>query len=396
MKYLAEKALGWQKIVPQTYPCTHIKPDGSARPLFYDGIDGTRVFAWVGLPDGASASRPVPGMVLIHGGGGTAFSRWVRYWNARGYAAIAMDTCGAMPEADGARGMAHPRHAWGGAPGWGAFGDQMELPPEKQWFTHAVSAVIFGHDLLRAMPEVDAERIGVTGVSWGGVLTILAAGVDPRFRAACPVYACGFLYEENPWIEKETRHATASAIDWWRRHASASAVAWWQNEWDPANFVPAIGCPILWYASTNDETIFYPKSWQRTTELANQSERSLVVRLHHAHGRFSEEQHEIDAFFDEYLADGRERVKLTDTRLEDGRLTVRWRGERPRAALLAFTLEKNYGWFFKEWLELPAEVGDGVLSAELPDGWQAAFLTAVTPDFLRITSGMVFSPDSAD
>ena len=32
--------------------------------------------------------------VLVHGGGGTAFDAWVRLWNDRGYAAIAMDLAG--------------------------------------------------------------------------------------------------------------------------------------------------------------------------------------------------------------------------------------------------------------------------------------------------------------
>ena len=44
----------------------------------------TRVFAWWGLPRGASAQRKVPAMVLVHGGGGTAFARWVKAWNDRG------------------------------------------------------------------------------------------------------------------------------------------------------------------------------------------------------------------------------------------------------------------------------------------------------------------------
>ena len=29
-------------------------------------------------------------MVLVHGGGGTAFKEWVEKWNARGYAAISI------------------------------------------------------------------------------------------------------------------------------------------------------------------------------------------------------------------------------------------------------------------------------------------------------------------
>ena len=51
----------------------------------------TRVFAYLGVPKG---EQPVPGMVLVHGGGGTAFKEWVQLWNRRGYAAIAMDLAG--------------------------------------------------------------------------------------------------------------------------------------------------------------------------------------------------------------------------------------------------------------------------------------------------------------
>lgn len=40
---------------------------------FIDSVQGTKVFAFVGLPEGASAENPVPGIVLVHGGGGTAF-----------------------------------------------------------------------------------------------------------------------------------------------------------------------------------------------------------------------------------------------------------------------------------------------------------------------------------
>jgi cephalosporin-C deacetylase-like acetyl esterase len=37
-----------------------------------------------------SAKGKVPGMVLVHGGGGTAFKEWVQKWNAQGFAAISI------------------------------------------------------------------------------------------------------------------------------------------------------------------------------------------------------------------------------------------------------------------------------------------------------------------
>ena len=75
------------------------------RALTYEGlsIDGcaTRVFAYIGVPKTASPAAPVPAVVLVHGGGGHAFSEWIKIWNDRGYAAIAMDTTGFVPSSQG-------------------------------------------------------------------------------------------------------------------------------------------------------------------------------------------------------------------------------------------------------------------------------------------------------
>jgi len=130
--------------------------------------------------------------VLVHGGGGSAFIRWVKLWNSRGYAAISMDTCGAVSgNAYGQEQTGHVRHAQGGPAGWGAF-DKVDDPVQDQWTYHAVADVLLGHSLLRSFPEVDASRIGITGISWGGYLTCIAASLDDRFAFAVPVYSSWF------------------------------------------------------------------------------------------------------------------------------------------------------------------------------------------------------------
>jgi cephalosporin-C deacetylase-like acetyl esterase len=149
---------------PQTWPAEGFSGQGVKAVFFqgpaYQGRE-TRVFAWIGLPD-VPAGTTVPGVVLIHGGGGTAFDSWVRRWTSRGFAAIAMDTCGCVPKGT----YGHwERHDSGGPPGWGGW-DQIDQPREDQWTYHAVADAILAHSLLLSLPEVDPSRTGLTGISW--------------------------------------------------------------------------------------------------------------------------------------------------------------------------------------------------------------------------------------
>ncbi|HQN00937.1 MAG TPA: acetylxylan esterase, partial [Candidatus Hydrogenedentes bacterium] len=160
---------------PEIFPAEEFSEPG-IRALFYEGLPfqekPTRVFAWYGTPTGAAGEK-FPGMVLVHGGGGTAFAEWVRLWVKRGYCAIAMDTCGCVPRGEYGN---WERHDAGGPAGWGGF-DQLDAPIKDQWTYHAIADVLLAHSLLRSFPEVDAEHTGITGISWGGYLTCLTAGL---------------------------------------------------------------------------------------------------------------------------------------------------------------------------------------------------------------------------
>ncbi len=58
----------------------------------------------------------------------------------------------------------------------------LSLGPEVGFatFQQAVLDVIRAGDALRALPEVDPERVGLVGVSLGAFVTAVARGVDPR------------------------------------------------------------------------------------------------------------------------------------------------------------------------------------------------------------------------
>ena len=74
-------------------PGTHEAParfyEPGLKAIFYDSVSyrgkPTRCFAWIGLPEGASKDNPIPGIVLIHGGGGTALGGTRRRRTCRPY-----------------------------------------------------------------------------------------------------------------------------------------------------------------------------------------------------------------------------------------------------------------------------------------------------------------------
>ena len=86
---------------------------------------------------------------------------------------------------------------------------------------------------------MDAKKIGVTGISWGGVLSSLVAGVDARFKFAAPVYGCGFLYDSGGFFGKSLREANAAEFAERRK-------------WDPANYFSATKMPMLWVNGDSD------------------------------------------------------------------------------------------------------------------------------------------------
>ena len=199
----------------QPLPEYDMKPDSiyhGIKAFFYDGADykgkKTKVFAHIGFPEMKQGER-VPAVVLVHGGGGHAFPEWIRLWNERGFAAIAMDTTGFVPRED-KKGLLvtetatmpkdYVHELYGALSGQGYTcgpdNSRMldcDLPHDEQWMYHAIADTILAHNILRRDERIDREKIGIAGISWGGVITSLAIGYDNRYAFAVPIYGTGHL-----------------------------------------------------------------------------------------------------------------------------------------------------------------------------------------------------------
>lgn len=335
-------------------------PSGVLRQVFYEGepLDGkpTRVFAYVAVPDWGAA--PFPGMVLVHGGGGKAFPEWAALWARRGYAAIAMDLGGCGPD-----GQRLPD----GMPGQG---DEIKFRPfaegeaASMWTYHAVAAVIRGHSLLRACKEVDPQRTGVTGISWGGYLTCIAAGIDDRFKAAVPVYGCGFLHENSCWLG-------------WFEKLGPEQARRWVERFDPSRYLSGVACPILFANGTND--FAYPlDSYRASYRLVKTPVAIRIeVRMPHGHPQGWAPQ-EIGIFADSNLRGGDPLAALGPLVETGGRASAKFVARVPVVRGQLHYTAGTGKWQDRAWESRDAQLDGDSVAAELPAARPLVYYLSVT------------------
>ena len=349
--------------------------NGLVQELFYEGepLHGkpTRVFAYLGRPTN-SASVKLPAMVLVHGGGGKAFKAWAEHWAQRGYVALAMDLSGNGPNG---------RLPDGGPDQSDAikFRNFSEAEAREMWTYHAVAAVLRGHSLLRSLPDVDAERVGVTGISWGGYLTCIVAGIDPRFKVAVPVYGCGFLGENSYWTDKSLAAMTPEAR------------ALWLRLFDPSQYLGHVRRPILFVNGTTD--FAYPlDSYQKSYRLVPAQWRHISVAVDRQHGHIWTFP-EVDAFVGNVLRGEPPLVRVGAPILTSTRVTAKLDGVAPfKEVSLCYTTNSG-PWQKRTWQITPARVEGAQISAPLPSTRPlVAFFAFTDQRGARISSEHVEQP----
>lgn len=198
-----------------------------------------RVFAHFGRP--RKPAGKVPGVLHIHGGGQTAGLDWPRFWAARGYACLSFDFCGNSNLPELGPGYKRERYTlWGKVPAdmmkVGAGLSMKPTPRHNPWY-HWTLAARRGLTFLETRPDVDADRLGVFGISVGGTLTWSIAALDVRVKAAAPIYGCGWEFYPYPPDEKAP---VGDDLKVWRAIIAPEAHA------------SQVKCPVLLLSATND------------------------------------------------------------------------------------------------------------------------------------------------
>lgn len=133
----------------------------TAKVVRYKSFDGTVIPAIYYLPHQASADNKVPAMVWVHGGPGgqsrQGFNPLIQYMVNHGYAVLAVNNRGSS--------------------GYGKTFYQMD---DKNHGEKDLQDCVEGKNWLATQQEIDGDKIGIIGGSYGGYMTMAALTYTPE------------------------------------------------------------------------------------------------------------------------------------------------------------------------------------------------------------------------
>ena len=356
----------------------HLGPS-NLHSLFFDALPykgkSTTAFAWIGMPEKKVGQDKVPGIVLVHGGGGTAFKEWVERWNNHGFAAISIAVEGQTDEKgssaeEGCIPTGWRQHANSGPYRSGIYGDS-DKPLKEQWMYHAVADTILAHSLLRSHPRVDPENIGVMGISWGGVIVSTAVGIDTRFAFGIPTYGCGSLADAANQYGKALGNNTM-----------------YRETWDPIHYLSRATMPLLWQSWPGDK--HFPLDSQALSYKRSPGPRVVSLRPGMGHGHGPPWTHaDSYAFAKSIVKTGNPWCAQKEVAVTNGTATASFSSSKPFANAVLVSTSDSGITGLRNWTEAPASLvnnnGVWTATAPLPLATTAWFLNLKTGDLIAST-----------
>jgi len=340
----------------------------------YQG-QATWVFAYLAIPKD-SGDQPLPAMVLVHGGGGSAYQNWVAQWAQRGYVAIAMDLSGNGPN--------HQRLTNGGPPQNDAttFTEISVNSIKDMWPYHAVAAVIRSISVLAALPEVDPSRIGIMGISWGGYLSAIVVGLDQRLTAAIIVYGTGYYSEDSYWKNIIL-------------NLSQEQQSLWVSNFDPKQYLTQSSLPIFWATGTNDFA-FPLNSWQKSYQLGHGTNLLRIIPNWPHNNETPWNTFEFQVFADQHLVNGPSLPQISGPNVRDDMVVLSYKSTFPiNKAELHFTIDTTR-FSGRTWqsIQFSLRPNQAIVIIPLPPRATALFVNLITSEGLIISSDLLISPSN--
>ena len=226
--------------------------------LYFTGMGGARIHAKFLRPE--KAKGPHPAVLIFHG-----YTVDSGDWSdklgfvSQGFSVAALDV-------RGQGGPSEDRSIVSGNTVHGhiirGLDDALRGHPEKLLFRQIFLDTAQLAKIVMEMPDVDPARVGATGWSQGGGLTVACAALEPRIKRAAPVYP--FLSDYlRVWDMDEAKDAYLEIKDYFRhsnpRHEDETKVFETLGYIDIQHLAPRIRAEVLWSIGLMD-TVCPPSS----------------------------------------------------------------------------------------------------------------------------------------
>lgn len=226
--------------------------------LYFTGIGNARIHAKLLKPRNSQQRHPA--ILMFHGYTGSS-GDWLDKlgYAAQGFTVAAMDC----------RGQGGTSEDTGGVTGNTLHGhiirgldDALKGSPEKLLFRQVFLDTAQLARIVMDMPDIDAGRVGVTGGSQGGALTIACAALEPRIKRAAPIYP--FLSDyKRVWEMDQAKDAYKELQEYFRHfdpvHANEEAIFEKLGYIDIQHLASRIHAEVFWGIGLMD-TVCPPSS----------------------------------------------------------------------------------------------------------------------------------------
>jgi len=235
-----------------------------------------------------------------------------------------------------------------------------DKPLKDQWMYHAVADTILANSLLRSLPEVDANKVGVMGISWGGVITSTVIGIDDRFAFAIPTYGCGNL------AEADNQYGRALGNN-----------PLYRQVWDPMVRMDRVMVPTLWFSWPGDQHFPLDKRAACYRAAPGPYQVTLIPGLGHGHGA-GWRPPDSYAFAESLIREGRPWCVQTSATTTDQVAHAEFTSTKPLDGALLVSTRDTGVTGDRKWIESPAvleKIGNvWRCAAPLPEDTTAWFI----------------------
>ncbi len=246
--------------------------------LFFTGVGGARVHAKYLRNKAVKGTGPA--VLEFHGYSGSA-GNWASKlaWVAAGMSVASLDV-------RGQGGLSEDVWSSKGTTLRGHIIRGLEDHPDKLFYRNVFLDTALLARIVMGFDEVDADRVGATGGSQGGALTLACAALEPRIKRAAATYP--FLCDyKRVWELDLIKLAYAEISDFFRKHdpTHKHIDMWWERLGyiDIQHLAPRIKAEVLMATALMDDCC--PPSTQFAAYNKIASPKHLLVYPDYAHER---------------------------------------------------------------------------------------------------------------